>query len=77
MDDWMHSALESLLCIGMFLIATWVLIPKAVRGARVWKKTGRSISLSHAVAAGTGALFLLLGVLLMLLQAASGIIHRY
>jgi hypothetical protein len=72
MDYWMSSALESLLFIGMFLLATAVLIPKAVQLWRLWMTTGKPIYLSHAVATGIGGLFFLLGVLLMLLQATSG-----
>ena len=72
MDYWMLNIAQSALFIGMFFIAIFLCVPKSVKYWHVWKKTGVMIHLSHAIAVGTIAFFLLAATLFVLLQAALG-----
>lgn len=49
MDYHTVSALKSLTFIGMFIIATYLGIPKSVHFWELWKKTKKTIYLSNAI----------------------------
>lgn len=71
MDYWVISSIESVVFIGLFLIAIYLLIPKAVKHWQSWKKSGKSICLSNSIGCGVVAFFLLLADLLKFIQAVS------
>ena len=54
--------------VGIFLLATYLCIPKAVVWWRLWKKTGKTIHFSNAMTAGIAALFLILTDLVVFLR---------
>ncbi len=69
MDHWVLSSIESILFIGLFLVAIYLFIPKTVKFWRLWKESGKAIFLSNCVACGVGAFFLLAALFLMFIQA--------
>jgi hypothetical protein len=68
-DYWVFASIKSVLFFGMFFVDIYLLIPKTVQAWRLWKKTGKSIYLSAAAAGGSVAFCVLLGNLLIFLQA--------
>lgn len=57
MDYYIISILKSLTFIGMFVIATYLCIPKAIISWELWKKTKKSVHLSNTVASIAAAFF--------------------
>ena len=76
-DYWVTSLLGSVVFLGMFFLATFLFVPKAVKWWRLWHKTGKTIHLSNAIAVGAGAIFFLAGDMLMFLQAVGGYAIRH
>lgn len=72
MDPLLLSGIESLLFIGMFLVAVYFFIPKAIKFWRLWEESKKAIFLSNCVTCGAGAFFLLSAAFLMFIQAVGG-----
>lgn len=72
MNYWLLNSVESVIFIGTFLIAIYLLVPKTVECWRLWKKSGKFIYLSNSVGAGVAATFLLIADLLIFLRAVGG-----
>jgi len=69
MDYRILSSLESVMFIGMFLVAIYLLIPNAVKFWRAWKTSGKLIQLSNSIASGIAAGFLLVADFLIFIRA--------
>lgn len=70
----MISALRSLTFIGMFLIATCICIPNAIKFWVLWKETKKQKNLSIAITYAVGAFFLLSANFFVFMQVVGGYI---
>lgn len=66
------SLLKSALFFFMFLFPSYVCIPRAIRFWEEWKKTKKSILLSHAVTFFVGAVFFYVTALLITILEVLG-----
>lgn len=57
MDGYTISLSKSLLFVGMFVIASHLCIPKAIRSWELWKKTKKTVYFSNTVASIAAAFF--------------------
>lgn len=69
---WIIAILRFIFFVGMFAIAMFVLLPKAVTFYSVWKKTGKMTYLSGAVAVLVIAFFFVAADFVMFIQAFMG-----
>lgn len=58
MDYHLISVLKSLTFIGIFLIATYLCIPKSIHAWQLWKKTEKTIHLCNAIGSAVIAFLL-------------------
>lgn len=72
MSSHLISALRSLLFIGMYLIAIYLLVPKGIKFWRLWKETGKTIHLSNAIGSAAGIFFLLAADFIIFIMAIGG-----
>lgn len=67
---WVLSLLETVVFIGVFSIAFYLLLPKAMTSWNLWQKTGKLIHLSNAGACASGCFFLVSALFVRFIQAA-------
>lgn len=67
------SALRSAVLIGTFLIAVMFFVPQSVKKWGLWKKTGKDVHLSTAVAAGVVAFFFLAADFVIFMRMVLGV----
>lgn len=68
MDYRVFGLIEIVIFLGMFMMATYLLLPKAVIHFRLWKKTGKTIYLSSSFSGGIAILFLLTADFIMFIR---------
>jgi hypothetical protein len=73
MDLQTISILKSALFFFCFFFAPYVCIPKGMKLWEEWKKTGHLMTLSHAITAFAGALFLYVAALMIVIMRFLGL----
>lgn len=73
MDIWVFNLFRISLLLGSFIIATYVVLPKAVKFFFLWKKTDKIIYLSSFVSLVVVMFFLLVAVFIMFIKSILGI----
>jgi hypothetical protein len=72
MDYHLISVLKSLTFIVMFVLPSYLFIPKSVHFWELWHKTKKPVHLSNAVAHFMAAFFLYAGVLMIMIMRLGG-----
>lgn len=73
MNFWTLIIIEVVVCVGISLIAIYLLTPKIAHNWAIWKKSGKSTYLSTSIAAGFTTFVLLTGVFFRFIHAIWGL----